>query len=244
MKKWMVVLLTVAALLSACAQVPGAGGEGEPLNFPGTRWDMNVEEVMAAYDLEESDVTYSDAERAQAFAISDRDVLGARATTVSFSFINLEGQDLQTFDPQTMDGKEVLAMVTVLYPAGTDMAPVVAELERLYPDNAREEVWRFPVYMALDSEALQGQNDKASDSCKLWGSDTVAERIGEKNAAFFRENWPRYLPCVTEETWEEFSQKARLVTAVCYTDDQAPYLQFDAYPLAVYNVLEAQRAEG
>lgn len=242
MKKQMGILLA-AVLLAGCAPA-ASGGAGEDLAFPQTRWDMNAQEVMEAYDLTEGDVNYSQAERSSAFALHDCDVLGAQATTVSFSFINLEGEDLQTFDPQTMGGKEVLAMVTVLYPAGTDMAPVVAELEKMYPDDARQEVWHFPMYTALDTDGLQGQQDTASDNCKLWASETVAERLDGQDTAFFRENWPRYLPGLTEDSWEEFSRQARLVTVVCHTDGEAPYLQFDAYPMAVYNALCAQQKQG
>ena len=42
------------------------------------------------------------------------------------------------------------------------------------------------------------------------------------------------------EDWDDFSQKARFVTVLCVDNENAPYVQFDAYNLAVYEELNAQ----
>lgn len=246
MKKWFCVIVSavlLTVLLCACSAA-GNGAKGTDLAFPDTGWEMNAEEVMAAYGItaEEAQAD-SGAGRSVAFTLADREMFGQQAQTIAFAFINLkldESRDLQNFDPESMGGQEVLAQVLVLYPAGTDMTKVAEELDKLYGGSSLSEVSLYPLYTALDTGALQEKKEQASDTLKIWGTDPVGTAIGEEDAEFFRENWPIYQTDMRAEDWDDFSQKARFVTVLCVDDENAPYVQFDAYNLAVYEELNAQ----
>lgn len=235
------VLLTV--LFGACSPA-GSGGGKENLAFPDTTWEMNMDEVMAVYGVTaEETQACSEAGRGPAFTLGDREVFGQKAQSVAFSFVNLkldESRDLQSFDEESMGGQEVLAQVWVMYPAGTDMTKVAEELDKLYGGSSLSEVTLYPLYNALDTGELQEKKEQASDTLKIWGTDTVGTAIGEEDAGFFRENWPIYQTGMKAEDWDDFSQNARFVTVLCVDDESAPYVQFDAYNLAVYEELKAQ----
>lgn len=246
MKKWLCVILSavlLTVLLGACS-LAGSGGEKENLAFPDTAWEMNMEEVMAAYGVTaEAAQIYSDAGRSPAFTLGERDAFGEKAQTVTFSFINLkldESRDLQSFDQASMGGQEVLAEVTVRYPAGTDMTKVEKELNKLYGGSSLSEVTLYPLYNPLDTGELLEQKEAASDTLKLWGTDTVGTAVGEADAGFFRENWPIYQTDMKAEDWDNFSRQARFVTIRCVSEEDGPYVQFNAYNLAVYEELKAQ----
>lgn len=138
-------------------------------------------------------------------------------------------------------GQEVLAQVTVVYPAGADMAAVADALDDLYPDTALEELTLYPLYNPLNADGLYQKAMTASDQCRLWGSETVGEALGEADAAAFREGWPAWLPGMTAADWDSFADSARLVTVVCEDSGQGPTLQFDGYNLAVWRYLQAQQ---
>lgn len=249
MKKRICALLATAVLLSSCgAAQNGQATEGAELVFPQTRWDMNREQVMEACGVTEGDtLTYSGEGRGTYFSLGDYEIFGAQAEMVSFSFINLklgESGDLQTFDEESLDGQEVLAAVYVQYPAGTDMTQVQAEMDKLYGDYSLPEVTQFPLYSALDTGTLNAQTLTESDTQKVWGSDTVAARLGEQDASFFRENWPTYQPDMTVDDWEMFSGQARLVTVVGDFGAENPSVRFDAYPMAVYLELASRQQAG
>lgn len=42
------------------------------------------------------------------------------------------------------------------------------------------------------------------------------------------------------EDWDNFSRQARFVTIRCVSEEEGPYVQFNAYNLAVYEELKAQ----
>ncbi|WP_302200018.1 hypothetical protein [uncultured Gemmiger sp.] len=249
MKKQICTLLGMAVLLSSCgAAQTGQASEGAELAFPQTRWDMNRQQVMEACGVTEEDtLTYSGEGRGTYFSLGDYEIFGARAEMVSFSFINLklgESGDLLTFDEESLDGQEVLAAVYVQYPAGTDMTQVQAEMDKLYGDFSLPEITQFPMYSTLDTGTLNAQKVAESDTQKVWGTDTVAARLGEGDASFFRENWPLYQPDMTVDDWETFSGQARLVTVVGDFSEQNPSIRFDAYPMAVYRELESRQQAG
>lgn len=248
-KKRICALLATAVLLSSCgAAQNGQATEGAELVFPQTRWDMNREQVMEACGVTEGEtLTYSGEGRGTYFSLGDYEIFGTRAEMVSFSFINLklgESGDLQTFDEESLDGQEVLAAVYVQYPAGTDMTQVQAEMDKPYGDYSLPEVTQFPLYSALDTGTLNAQTLTESDTQKVWGSDTVAARLGEEDASFFRENWPTYQPDMTVDDWEMFSGQARLVTVVGDFGAENPSVRFDAYPMAVYQELASRQQAG
>lgn len=239
MKKRYCYVLPFVLLLCSCSQA----GSTSTLNFPKTHWDMNAEEVMAAWDVTQDEVqNYSSDGRAIFFSLTDCDVFGAQADTVSFSFINLaldESRDIQQFDEAAMAGKEVLASVYVQYPEGTDTEKIVSELKVQYGEPLSE-LTLFPMFNPLGTE-MAAEEVKASDTRLLWGSDTVESWLNGKDASFFQENWTIYrTDMATEQDWDQFYQNGRMVTVVCTLDEGAPLIQFDAYDLAVYQELAAQ----
>ena len=64
--------------------------------------------------------------------------------------------------------------------------------------------------------------------------------VGQADAGFFRENWPIYQTDMKAEDWDNFSRQARFVTIRCVSEEDGPYVQFNAYNLAVYEELKAQ----
>ena len=239
MKKRCCYVLTLAILLCSCSQA----GVPQTPDFPKTQWDMNAEEVMAAWNVTPDEVqNYSSDGRSVSFSLTGCDVFGAQADLVSFSFINLaldESRDIQQFDEATMAGNEVLASVYVLYPEGTDTEQLVSELKEQYGETLPE-LTLFPMFNSLGT-GMPAEEVKASDTQLLWGSDTVESQLNSKDVSFFQNNWPIYLPdMATAQDWEHFSQSGRMVTVVCTLDENGPLVQFDAYNLAVYQELAAQ----
>lgn len=238
-KRWIGAVAAAAVLLCGCSGAGQGNGQQELPAFPGTGWEMNAQQVLDACGISRDEtLVYSDYDGAPAFSVADREVLGAQAEVVNFSFV-----DLGTLGGATAEdaGQEVLAQVTVVYPAGTDMAAVADALDDLYPDTALEELTLYPLYNPLNADGLYQKAMTASDQCRLWGSETVGEALGEADAAAFREGWPAWLPGMTAADWDSFADSARLVTVVCEDSDQGLTLQFDGYNLAVCRYLQAQQ---
>lgn len=243
MKKLFCVMVSAVMLLfCACS---GAGPEqnlrdGPALSFPGTNWNMNMDEVMSACGFEDAEeLQVSDDEYAPAFLVSDREVFGETATTLSFSFVNLKAV-AQDSEKASASGEEVLSSVTVIYPAGTDLQKVRQQLDSLYGKNALNEITVFSPYNPLGTEMLSGQEQEASDTIALWGTEAISSEIGDKDKASFQEKWPTFQPGLTPEDWESFSDEARFVTIVCEEGEEFSYVQFYAYNLNVYNELSEQ----
>ena len=243
MKKLLCVMVSAAMLLfCACSGAKSGQSlrEGTALSFPGTNWNMNMDEVMNACGFTDADdLQVSDDDCAPAFLVSDREVFGETATTLSFSFVNLKAvaQDSET---ASAPGEEVLAGVTVIYPAGADLEKVRQQLDSLYGKSALNEITVFSPYSPLDSDTLSGQKQTASDTTALWGTPALSSEIGGKDKASFQEKWPAFQPGLTAEDWESFSDEARFVTIVCEEGEEFSSVQFYAYNLNVYNELSAQ----
>ncbi len=246
-KPYLLFLLFIFVLCSCGnSQESESSAEDPELNFPKTTWNMSSPEVMDAYSVTEDDVNgYYSAGRSISFAIPDLEIFGEQSASAHFSFINLSlgaSQNMQDFDEASADGKEVLASVTVAYPAGTDMEHVVKEMNQLYGKQSLSEISVFSLYDPLGTNTLYEQQEKETDTQKVWGNDTVASRISPDQLSFFRENWPIYQSNMTEDDWETFSEKGRMVTILCSMDQKTPYIQFEAYNLAVYHELEKRNS--
>lgn len=245
MKKLLCVMAS-AAMLLFCACSGAKSGQslrdGTALSFPGTNWNMNMDEVMNACSFADADdLQVSDDDCAPAFSVSDREVFGETAMTLSFSFIDLKAVAQDSGAPAA-PGEEVLAGVTVIYPAGTDLQKVRQELDSLYGKSALNEITVFSPYSPLDSDTLSDQKQTASDTTALWGTKVLSSEIGDEDKAGFQEKWPAFQPGLSPEDWEAFSDEARFVTIVCEEGEEFSYVQFYAYNLNVYNELSAQLA--
>lgn len=238
MKKRCCYILPAVLLLCACSQAGAATPE-----FPKTQWGTSEQEVMEAWGVTQDEVQdYGAQGRASSFAVADCTVFGAQAENVTFSFINLaldESGDIGQFDEAAMAGQEVLAGVSVLYPAGTDTEKVVAELTEQYGEPLPE-LTLYPLYNALGS-GMPAEEKQTSDTQWLWGGATVESQLSGQDADLYRQNWPTYRPdMAAEQDWEQFAQNARVVTVVASLDEEGLLVQFDAYDLAVYRELAAR----
>lgn len=232
-------------LLCACeTNEKSRPSDNLPMEFPDTKWDMTMSEVMEAYGITQDDtVSYSDEGRGPFFIVENREVFGQTASSVSFSFINLKMDDtknLQEFDEEMMSGQEVLNLVNVFYPAGTDMEPVVEELKQRYGEDTLSEITLYSPTDLPGSGGLAGVEREKSETLLLWGNSSVASAVEKEDRPYFQENWSYFVSGLDEDTWDEFSEKGRMVTICCFTDTENPYIQFNAYNLAVYNELKAQ----
>lgn len=132
-KRWIGAVAAAAVLLCGCSGAGQGNGQQELPAFPGTGtgWEMNAQQVLDACGISRDEtLVYSDYDGAPAFSVADREVLGAQAELVNFSFVDLGVLGGATAEDA---GQEVLAQVTVVYPAGTDMAAVADALDDLYP---------------------------------------------------------------------------------------------------------------
>ena len=124
MKKLLCVMASAAMLLfCACSSSKPEKDlqDGTALAFPGTNWNMNMDEVIRACGFEDADdLQMLPDDYAPAFLLSDREVFGETATTLNFSFINLDAL-AQDSGEATSSGAEFLASVTIFYPASADM---------------------------------------------------------------------------------------------------------------------------
>lgn len=96
-------------------------------------------------------------------------------------------------------------------------------------------------YNALGEDALSVSEYEESDTLKLWGNETIEKAIGEKDTAFFQENWPYYIPNLDESQWEEFLQKGHLVTVSMSKEEENQTVNFNGYNLAVYEGIKEER---
>ena len=245
MKKIICIALCCAFALCGCEKSgESRPSDSLPLEFPDTQWDMTMSEVMDALGVTQEDtVSYSEEGRGPYFIVENRDVFGQTASTVNFSFINLkldDSKDLEEFDEETMGGNEVLNLVNVIYPAGTDMDPVVEELKELYGEDTLSEITLYSPTDLFGTGGLAGIDRAESETMQLWGNAPVVSAVEEEDRSYFQENWSYYVFGLNEDTWDAFSEKGRMVTISCSTDPDNPYVQFNAYNLAVYNELKAQ----
>lgn len=242
MKKLLCVMVSTAMLLFyACSSSKPEQNlqDGTALAFPGTNWNMNMDEVISDCGFEDvDDLQMSPDDYAPAFLLSDREVFGETAMTLSFSFINLNAL-AQDSGKATSSGEEVLSSVMIVYPANADMEKVHQELDSLYGKSSLDEVTLFSLYSPLDSDMLSSQKQKASDTISVWGTPTLSSEIGDESKAIFQENWPTFQPGLAPEDWDSFSNDARFVTIVCEEGDDFSTLQFNAYNLNVYNEISA-----
>ena len=238
MKKLLCVMASAAMLLfCACSSSKPEKDlqDGTALAFPGTNWNMNMDEVIRACGFEDADdLQMLPDDYAPAFLLSDREVFGETATTLNFSFIDLDAL-AQDSGKATSSGEEVLASVTIVYPASADMEKVRQELDSLYGKSSLDEVTVFSLYNPLDSDTLSSRKLEVSDTISVWGTPTLSSEIGDENKAIFQENWPAFQPGLASEDWDSFSDDARFVTIVCEEGDDSSTLQFYAYNLNVYD---------
>ncbi len=217
------------------------------LEFPDTMWGMSVQEVLDARKITEADTAGCSIQgRGPHFYIENCDVFGQEASAIHFIFINLElgeSKNLQEFDEDTMGGKERLCRVMIIYPAGTDMDVVWKELDKLYGDQSLSEITVFALYRAMGDGSLGEIVCTEAEDMKVFGSDTIGSLIDEEDMPFFRENWTIYQPNLDDEGWEYFLEEGRMVTAYSGNNEENPFIQFDAFVLAVYEELKEQREE-
>lgn len=218
MRKRIYITLCMAAIIfSGCA-----GTQTESLlEFPGIQWDMTMDEVLDAckINLEEAE-SYDVLERVSSFSVKDYEIFGETASTVEFSFVNLElgeAQNLQEFDAEEMNGQERLVNIWVEYPKDIDRDKVLKEMKKIYGKYALTEIKEFPIFnplMGNDEMPIAGITYRESEKIKVWGS---------------------------------FSTEGRMVTAV-YSENQAGQdnivIQFDAYNLAVYSEIKENFLSG
>lgn len=243
MKKLLCLMTSATMLLfSACSNSKQGQSlrDGTALKFPGTNWNMNMDDVRTACGFENADdLQVSSDNYAPSFLVSDREVFGETAETLAFSFINLKSITQDSSKP-TVSGEEVLSSVMVIYPADADMEKVRQELDSLYGESSLNEVTVFSLYSPLDLDTLSSQKKESSDTTSLWGTAVLSTEIDDEDKAFFQEKWPMFQPGLTSEKWEFFSDEARFVTLVCEEGDDFSTVQFYAYNLNVYNELSAQ----
>ena len=240
MKKKLVLMLGGVLLLSSC-KMPE---ETQNLEFPKTEWDMSAEDVLKAYGItkEEADY-YEESGRSIVISLKNQKVFGEKAETVLFGFLNLElgeDKDISQFEEEELDGDELLCAVTVMYPKDADMEKVQKELEKQYGKYKLSDMQEFSFYNALGEDTLSVSEYEESDTLKLWGDETIENAIGEKDTAFFRENWPYYVPNLDESQWEEFSRNGHLVTVSMAKEEENKTVNFNGYNLAVYEEIKEE----
>ena len=249
-KRIYITLCMAAVIFSGCA-----GTQTDSLlEFPGIQWDMTMDEVLDAckINLEEAE-NYDVQKRVSSFYVKDYEIFGETASTVEFSFVNLElgeAQNLQEFDSEEMNGQERLVNIWVEYPKDIDRDKVLKEMEKIYGKYALTEIKEFPIFnplMGNDEMPVAGITYRESEKIKVWGSGTIGQFIDQEEEAEFKKQWPIYLAYLDERDWESFSTEGRMVTAV-YSENQAGQdnivIQFDAYNLAVYSEIKENFLSG
>lgn len=235
------VMVTVILLLSACGKtVKEKTPEKSELEIKNTSWGMTVDEALKAYDVtKESASLFSENKTGAAFAIENGyEMFGEKTERIVFQFLDLEKGE----------GIKKLCQIDITYPTNADMSKVLDEMKAKYGDTEKN-IRIYGMFQSLSDEELPQYDYKEAENLKLWGGSSVSESIPEEQDKEYEKLWENLQPGLTEENWEEFSENARLVTAVCasgegaYPSFEKNGVSFNAYNLLVYEELKEQLLE-
>lgn len=229
MKKIISIIFLIAEtlFLSSCGKEVNNGN----LEFPKTAWGMSVEETFDSCGITKTDTNlYEEGGRGTAFRIVNYPLFGENASEIIFNYIDFA-------DNGTME----LCAVRAVYPENADMDHVLKNMKKSYgatiPDITG--YLRYSVF----GDVLEEKRYVESENLKIWADKTVAESIGKGNGQDYEKPWEFFQTGLNADTWDEFSQNARMVKVTWSTEENVNTLDFDAYNLCVYRQLKSQLSE-
>lgn len=238
-----VIFVTVTAMfmLSACGKTTEEkSSEKSKLEVENTSWGMTVDETLKAYDItKESASLFSENTTGAVFAIENGyEMFGEKTERIVFQFLDLEKGE----------GTKKLCQIDIIYPTNADMDKVLDEMKAKYGDTEKN-IRIYEMFRSLSDEELPQYDYEETDNLKLWGESSVSTSVPKEQDKEYEKLWENLQPGLTEENWAEFSENARLVTAVCasgegaYPSFEKNGVSFNAYNLLVYEDLKEQLSE-
>ncbi len=224
MKKVLLILFLLAQiLLCSCSKK----ADSNYPEFPKTKWGMSMNETLDAYKISKKDTSYY--EEGLGFTLKGYKLFGEKTSEIIFSFIDLK------------DGNPVLCAVNVTYPDNTDMINVLKKMQKKYGKTISA-VTIYDLYQAIETK-IPVRDYTESEHLKFWADEPVIKYLPEKENEIYRDHWKPYQPGLNAETWDTFTQNARMVTVVWSDNGEFPSLEknsltFKAYNLIVYNFLK------
>lgn len=203
-------MLFVFCLLCVCACTQTKPKTN--LEFPGTSWDMNLEEVRDALDIQEKDILYANLGRtSSSLHIGNHELFGEKTKVIEFVFIDFaarlekdfgteswyekrEGQDLFDLNLLEIDDRFLelckrhkLSAIAVYYPDDTNMENVLKKMKKVYGDTIPE----ICIYEEYAEKSLSRKPAEYQDSeqVKIWGTDFVTASIPPDKSEIFRDAW-------------------------------------------------------
>ena len=184
-------------------------------------------ETLKACGITKKDTDYY--KEGSVFTLKDYELFGEKTSLIIFNFIDLR------------DGNPVLCMVNVTYPDSTDMSKIFKKMQKKYGKTIST-VTIYDLYQAIETK-IPVRDFTESEHLKFWADEPVIKYLPEKENENYRDHWEPYQPGLNAETWDTFTQNARMVTVVWSDNGEFPSLEknsltFKAYNLIVYNSLK------
>lgn len=229
MKKIIFIMILIAEtmFLSSCGKGPNNG----ILEFPKTAWGMSVEETFESCGITKMDTNlYNEAGRGTMFRIVNYPLFGENTSEIIFNYIDFA-------DNGTME----LCAVRAIYPKNADMNHVLKNMKKSYGETVSD-ITSYLHFSAF-GDVLEEKRYTESEQLKIWADKTVADYIDNGKEADYEKLWEFFQTGLNADTWDEFSQNARMVKVTWSTEEDINTLDFDAYNLRVYHQLKSQLSE-
>lgn len=209
----------------------------ENLEFPKTNWDMSLDQVKNAYELEEKDI--SNYMENSYLEIEGYEIFGEKTSKVKFHF----------GDVRQVSNK--LIAVEVEYPEGTNMKKVLKNMTKTYGDTRSYVNFISYSSLSLSNDKYNEYPSQETEHLKVWSTGNLMEVVPKAKADQYKEMWSKYLKAIPyDDNWDKLMEEGSLVT-VGWTDQNEismrknvntlnNKLYFDAMHLKVYQYIQVE----
>lgn len=211
----------------------------EYLEFPKTNWDMTLDQVKTAYEVEEKDI--SNYMENSYLEIEGYKIFEEKSLKVKFHFGDIRGVSNK------------LIAVEVEYPEDANMKKVLKHMTKTYGDTASEV--NFISYSSLlMNDRFNEFPSQETEHLKVWSTGKLVDIVPKDKLDQYKEMWTKYLRAIPyDNNWDRLLDEGSLVT-VGWTDQNEIGIQanknmlnnklyFDAMHLKVYQYIQEEIGE-
>ena len=206
MKKFIFLICCCMVLLPSCNKVK----HNENYEFPKTTWNMNVKDVLQAYDADEEDIKYSDEK--YTLIIENQEVFGEKGAEITFQF-----SDLRKTNP-------TLTQIEVMYPDDANMNKILKNMKSMY-GAVSSKVNFFGYYNIIETQFLESSCEE-TEHLKLWSSTLIKDKIPANELKTYQTLWSKYQkPVADDQKWDYFISEANMIGIAWTDNNEIPMLK-------------------
>ena len=239
--KVMIILGMAALMLSGCGKQETPenkqeAAENEYFEVENLKWGMTVDEALKALGTSTDEAAKYDKYTYGAyFDLEDgREIFGEKTKKIHVEFL----------DATVGQSEPKLCVLMIEYGENADMAKVLENMEKSFGEKA-DQLAEFGIARsALDS--ADGDREKstvpiteyeACDTLHLWKTKTLDNMIPEKQSDAYEDLFETSFLWLSDQSWNEFKEKASLVTVLCSTGESEKIGRTNAIGINAYNML-------